>query len=209
MSELMKPAEYAKRFGISRQAVYAKIKKGTLLSKDVDGQIYIVSEEENALENTTSMPKERTASKSIKELTFDPKEHYEALFEAKNETIETLKKRIEDLKESNLQLTETLQGEIALLKEAFYEVKQLYIIKNTNTHSQKILDVTPQQDITKLDENWVGFKKFCKHINAPAKLHKEIKRELRLAYKSGDKRVKIVDGKLKINISSENGVIFS
>jgi predicted DNA-binding protein YlxM (UPF0122 family) len=33
MSRLIKPSEYAKQSGISRQAVYAKIKKGLLKSK--------------------------------------------------------------------------------------------------------------------------------------------------------------------------------
>jgi len=31
MEKLMKPAEYAKELGISRQAVYAKIKRGILV----------------------------------------------------------------------------------------------------------------------------------------------------------------------------------
>lgn len=45
MSRLVKPIEYAKEQGISRQAVYAKIKKGLLPSKTVEGKIYIVLEE--------------------------------------------------------------------------------------------------------------------------------------------------------------------
>ena len=45
MSKLIKPIEYAVEQGISRQAVYAKIKKGTLNSKTVDGKMYIVVDE--------------------------------------------------------------------------------------------------------------------------------------------------------------------
>ncbi|MBD3797858.1 MAG: DUF3972 domain-containing protein, partial [Campylobacterales bacterium] len=42
MSKLVKPAQYAKEAGISRQAVYAKIKRGTLKSKEVDDQLFVV-----------------------------------------------------------------------------------------------------------------------------------------------------------------------
>jgi predicted DNA-binding protein YlxM (UPF0122 family) len=46
METLMKPAEYAKELGISRQAVYAKIKKGILTAKEVEGKLYIVVDTE-------------------------------------------------------------------------------------------------------------------------------------------------------------------
>ena len=51
MEKLMKPAEYAKELGISRQAVYAKIKRGILTAKNVDGKLYIV------IDNTTKEEK--------------------------------------------------------------------------------------------------------------------------------------------------------
>ena len=38
----MKPVEYAQELGISRQAVYAKIKRGILRAKNVEGKLYIV-----------------------------------------------------------------------------------------------------------------------------------------------------------------------
>ena len=38
MEKLMKPAEYAQKLGISRQAVYAKIKRGILTAKNVEGK---------------------------------------------------------------------------------------------------------------------------------------------------------------------------
>ena len=44
----MKPAEYAKELGISRQAVYAKIKRGILTAKNVDGKLYIVVDNEKS-----------------------------------------------------------------------------------------------------------------------------------------------------------------
>jgi len=42
METLMKPAEYARKLRISRQAVYAKVKKGILASKEVERKLYIV-----------------------------------------------------------------------------------------------------------------------------------------------------------------------
>ena len=59
MEKLMKPAEYAKELGISRQAVYAKIKRGILTAKNVEGKLYIVVDNDSAQE-TTSGEKETT-----------------------------------------------------------------------------------------------------------------------------------------------------
>ena len=50
MEKLMKPAEYAQELGISRQAVYAKIKRGILTAKNVEGKLYIVVDNDSAQE---------------------------------------------------------------------------------------------------------------------------------------------------------------
>ena len=59
MEKLMKPAEYAQELGISRQAVYAKIKRGILTAKNVEGKLYIVVDN-NSTQETNSSEKETT-----------------------------------------------------------------------------------------------------------------------------------------------------
>ena len=115
MENLIKPVDYAKKMGISRQAVYAKIKKGMLPSKNVGGKIYIV------LDERTSKVGETVAENA------EPVgENFRELLEAKEETISVLKETIRDLKETNRMITSTLRSEVELLKEAFGEMKTLY-----------------------------------------------------------------------------------
>ena len=55
---------------------------------------------------------------------------YQRLLAAKDETIAVLKGTVEDLKESNRQMSSTLKGEIDLLKSAFSEMRSLYMHRN-------------------------------------------------------------------------------
>jgi len=126
MSNMIKPAEYANKLGISRQAVYAKIKKGILSSRSVDGKLYIVLDEKaNNNANVDS------ASKSIQKNVDHTK-----LLEAKDETITVLKETVRDLKETNQMITSTLRGEVDLLKEAFGEMKMLYSLQLEHKESK-------------------------------------------------------------------------
>jgi len=87
----MKPAEYAKELGISRQAVYAKIKKGILKSKNVEGKLYILID--NTVKNDVSSIQNTTTNKTKEVQTNSPSKlpNYEVLLQAKDETISVLK----------------------------------------------------------------------------------------------------------------------
>ncbi|WP_457596340.1 DUF3972 domain-containing protein [Hydrogenimonas sp.] len=120
MQQLVKPAEYAKMHGLSRQSVYAKIKRGTLPSRKIDGRYYvIVSETEQPVAEEITAGEETIEQVSLID-------EYREILKAKEETIEVLKASIEDLKEANAQITRTLQQEITLLKQAFHEMKAIY-----------------------------------------------------------------------------------
>ncbi|WP_456458196.1 DUF3972 domain-containing protein [Nitratifractor sp.] len=116
MENLIKPVDYAAKMGISRQAVYAKIKKGLLPSKNVGGKIYVVMEEKEEVQN---VPVGSAGTES-------EDENVGRLLAAKEETIAILKETIRDLKETNQMITSTLRSEVELLKEAFGEMKTLY-----------------------------------------------------------------------------------
>ena len=115
MEKLMKPAEYAKELGISRQAVYAKIKRGGLTAKSVEGKLYIVVDNLNAEEtNVTEATKAKVKATNTVKTTTTPKQtmskDHKALLEAKDETIAVLKGTVKDLKKSNKQISTTLRG---------------------------------------------------------------------------------------------------
>lgn len=214
MEKLMKPAEYAQEIGISRQAVYAKIKRGILAAKNVEGKLYIVVD---------TLPKEE-ASKAAKESITETKaapvvkiptslsktevKDYKALLQAKDETISVLKGTVKDLKKSNKQISTTLRGEIDLLKDAFYEMRTLYMHQLEHKKVQEspidVLseekNVEEEESVEVEEERWIGLKKFFKHQHiATAKEEEKIAKRLRKAYKSGDERFRKVEGKLKLN----------
>lgn len=116
MQQLLKPADYAQKHGLSRQSVYAKIKRGTLASRQIDGRYYVI------VDDNEEPPKEESQDNSLESLESETNE----IIKAKNETIKVLQQSIEDLKEMNRHMMKTLQDEVALLKQAFNEMKMLY-----------------------------------------------------------------------------------
>jgi len=205
MEKLMKPAEYAQELGISRQAVYAKIKRGILQAKNVEGKLYIVvdkTSQDTKPAATTVPPKvkkpHKVASSEVKD--------YKALLEAKDETISVLKGTVKDLKKSNKQISTTLKGEIDLLKEAFHEMRSLYVLQleQKKPQEQEVIEVEEEQEGK--EENlaktgkWIGLKKFFKQHNVlKEKQQEKVIKRLSKAFKKDDDRLMNVEGKLKLD----------
>ena len=203
MEKLMKPAEYAQELGISRQAVYAKIKRGILRAKNVEGKLYIVidkNEKEEVLKPVTpTTAKAKTVNTSPKSGIKD----YKALLEAKDETISVLKGTVKDLKKSNKQISSTLKGEIDLLKEAFHEMRSLYVlqIEQKKSEPEEAIEVHAEEEHVEVEiERWIGLKKFFKqHHISKEKQQEKIMKRLKKSYKKGDERLMKVEDKLKLN----------
>jgi len=195
----MKPAEYAKELGISRQAVYAKIKRGILISKNVEGKLYIVVDNMEKKESTPSV-KPKTTQTNVEE-TSSVKKDYKALLRAKDETIAVLKETVVDLKESNKQISTTLRGEIDLLKDAFYEMRTLYVhqLEHKNKMEEDAIEIH-SDEVVEVEVKWIGVKKFFKRVDiTKEKAQEKALKRLNKAYKKGDERLMKVDGKLKLN----------
>jgi hypothetical protein len=202
MERLIKPSDYAKELGISRQAVYAKIKKGILSSKEVDGKLYIIAGEEI---NQKEILKENH-SLSLEAHSLNT--NYEELLKAKDETIGVLKNTISDLKESNKEISTTLRGEIDLLKEAFYEMRTLYA-KQLEHHSlddagdieaieiEHLADEVPTKDVS---HKWVSIKKFCKYYDIKSKKIDKYHKIFKKLYQKDDTRVIFSKDKYKVDI---------
>ncbi len=208
MEKLMKPAEYAKELGISRQAVYAKIKRGILTAKSVEGKLYIVVDNTTATETSKpaqeAKPKPATPKPVFTVAQNDQKE-YKALLQAKDETISVLKGTVKDLKKSNKQISTTLKGEIDLLKEAFYEMRTLYVHQLEHQRSREAIEViTEEESVEVVEEQWVGLKKFFKKFKiTKEKQQEKVTNRLKNAYKEGDERLMKLEGKLKLNINKK------
>ena len=199
MEKLMKPSEYAKELGISRQAVYAKIKRGILTSKNVEGKLYIVVD--SKAEEQTAKRAEGTEAKVEKVATVSSRvtKDYKALLDAKDETIYVLKGTVKDLKKSNKQISTTLRGEIDLLKEAFYEMRTLYSHQLEHKKASETIDVMASNDMDMQDAEWMSAKKFFKRYGIDDEQEQEsLVDRMTKALKTGDNRFKIKKDKIKL-----------
>ena len=195
MSKLVKPIDYASSQGISRQAVYAKIKKGTLNSKTVDGKMYIIVDEvENEEEN----------SKVSQEIITPPHLiNVKELLSSKDQTISVLQESISDLKHTNTEINTTLRGEIELLKQVFSEMRNLYVkqVDYMVVDKQKELEkqsasieAISLKERSNEDDCWITLEAFferCKIVKEKRKI-KVVKR-LRKAFMKNDERIKMED----------------
>lgn len=213
MEKLMKPAEYAQELGISRQAVYAKIKRGILTAKSVEGKLYIVIDKD-PVQETSSSEKETTikvkpvlSPQSSTPVSKVDNRDYKALLKAKDETISVLKGTVKDLKKSNKQITTTLKGEIDLIKEAFHEMRTLYVhqLEHKKTQEEEAIEVISEDESVEVEEDrWIGIKKFfIQHKIKKEKEQAKITKRLKKAYRSGDERIMKVENKLRFNANKK------
>jgi len=208
MEKLIKPVEYAHQLGISRQAVYAKIKRGILQSKSVDGKLYIVMDEKSQVsqkpqaDDEISIQKRNdTTSPSAKKASLDV--DYEMLLQAKDETIGVLKGTVKDLKKSNKQMSTTLRGEIDLLKEAFHEMRTMYVTQIDQIRQPELTVIHKPIDVATIEpdeKRWISLKKFFKkHKIVKIKKQKNMIKKIKKAYKKGDARILAEEGEIKLN----------
>ncbi|WP_292654572.1 DUF3972 domain-containing protein [Nitratifractor sp.] len=179
MENLIKPVDYANKMGISRQAVYAKIKKGILPSRNVGGKIYIVMQDE-----TPHNVEERKEEAS----------EIQPLLAAKDETISVLKETIRDLKETNQMITSTLRSEVELLKEAFTEMKTLYAARIEQIHNEEetlaLEEVIEEHAETTEEDSWISLEEFLAEQGIDKKkLRERFTKKAKKLYKKGDSAV--------------------
>ncbi|HID93490.1 MAG TPA: DUF3972 domain-containing protein [bacterium (Candidatus Stahlbacteria)] len=182
MEKLIKPADYAREFGISRQAVYAKIKRGILNAKNIEGKLYIIMDGTETLQQSPAqkaVPKPAVEGK-IPKVNTAPKaemKDYRALLKAKDETISVLKGTVKDLKKSNKQISTTLRGEIDLLKDAFHEMRTLYRHQLEYKRSKETIEIVTQEDVVMQEEVLVNEEAVLnEEIIAPVKIVRKKKR---------------------------------
>jgi len=201
MSKLIKPIEYATSQGISRQAVYAKIKKGTLDSKTVDGKMYIVVDEVETKEE-----KKKELEEEIPAHLVNVKE----LLTSKDQTISVLKESISDLKHTNTEINTTLRGEIELLKQVFTEMRNLYVkqVDYMVVDKQKELAQEPTSPIEAIslkgqdnnEECWITLDEFFERCDITKEKRKaKVLKRLRKAFMKNDERIKMEEDMIYVS----------
>ncbi len=201
MGNLIKPADYAAKMGISRQAVYAKIKKGILTSRNIGGKIFIVLDNKAAKSDNTTAASSTSGSRAKQNRSVHGGENQEKLLAAKDETISILRETITDLKDTNKMITSTLRGEVDLLKEAFSEMKTLYSLqlehKKQTQEDTHAIEVDSVDNVAEEQEEWMELSDFyALHNITKAKKQKRIKKQLKKRLKKGDPRVDRFNGEM-------------
>jgi len=214
MQQLIKPSEYAQMHGLSRQSVYAKIKRGTLPARKIDGRYYVIFATD--IESETDEPEEKTDNDKEKIEHVSLIDEYREIIKAKDETIEVLKNSIEDLKEANKQITKTLQEEIALLKQAFHEMRAIYLTNYQITHqteTETTIDIETEEESTEksikkdnseiktetkndhdTEDCWIPLGDLIQRQQYNYNKAKQVVKRFKKAYKRGDKRIKKQNG---------------
>ncbi len=207
MSKLVKPIEYAKAQGISRQAVYAKIKKGVLTSKTIDGKIYIVLDKELEVLPLSQVSDEQNREILNNAHLIDVKE----LLSSKEETISVLKESISDLKQTNTEINTTLRGEIELLKQVFTEMRQLYVKQVDYMSTEKRLELEnrySREEMTAVEEVlneqeescWITIDEFFERSKIKKdKKKRKIEKRFKKAYANADTRIRKEDNILYVS----------
>jgi len=214
MQQLIKPSEYAQMHGLSRQSVYAKIKRGTLPARKIDGRYYVIVA--TNIESEIDESKEKTVNEEEKIEHVSLIDEYREIIKAKDETIAVLKSSIEDLKEANKQITKTLQEEIALLKQAFHEMRAIYLTNYQITHqteTETTIDIETEEESTEksikkdnseiktetkndhdTEECWIPLGDLIQRQQYNYNKAKQVVKRFKKAYKRGDKRIKKQNG---------------
>ncbi len=209
MGNLIKPVDYANQMGISRQAVYAKIKKGILTSKNIGGKIFIVTKDTT----TPATPSPKIVKNEQSDVSHSSSiQDQEKLLEAKDETISILKETIVDLKDTNKMITSTLRSEVELLKDAFGEMKMLYGLqlehKKQNETNLEVEDESTVIDSVEMEdedsEEWIELGDFfAQYSIKKQKKQKKIKKYLKKCLKKGDTRIDSFNGEMVFLANAE------
>jgi len=200
MSKLVKPIEYAASQGISRQAVYAKIKKGSLESKTVDGKMYIVVDEVESKEEKKDERKDENLGHLV---------NVKELLSSKDQTISVLKESISDLKHTNTEINTTLRGEIELLKQVFTEMRNLYvkqvdymvIDKKKELENQSApIEAISLKESAKEEDCWITLDEFFERCNISKEKRKiKVVKRLRKAFMKKDERIKMENDEIYLS----------
>ncbi|CZE46151.1 hypothetical protein [Campylobacter geochelonis] len=194
-------ADAASKLGISKEAVYNRIRRNTIQSVEEDGIRYVILEDEK--DNTTFKPQpKQTALSSLKD-------------NNKGEFVKYLINEIEYLKLKNKSLQEDkeklFREKEDILISSKNEIKAMYqerdeklqyfltllekpLLARTDQIEAKAIDVSSVSS----DENFVSLKEFLDSLYVKKKKRKIIKKTLvKNAYENPD--IKIIGGMLFVN----------
>jgi len=209
----MNVAEAAEFFGVSKEAIHNRIRRGSLNSEIVDGQKYVIIDESSS---TSTKTVKRTSPKKLTKTNTDSK-YYEFLEEQnsklqkKVETLESETRSLRDQKEQ--MLIDERQKIESIYKEKDEQLKSIInmISSNLILESKAVIteDESLEAEIETLEvhtepvvqEQWTSLNKFLKEQNYKKSKREKIYKKFCKKAKKGDKTILIKNDNCYIDLN--------
>lgn len=201
-------AEAAEFYGVSKEAIHNRIRRGSLNSELSDGQKYVVIDEDatpptKGTKKTTT----KTTSRARNATQIDSK-YYKHLedqnhkLQEKVEVLESETRTLRDQKEQML-IDERIKIE-NIYKEKDEQLKSIINMISSNLMIESkvnIEDELVEAEIEEVEENWTSLNKFLKSLNyKKLKRQRTIKKFYKRA-KKGDESIMLKDDKCYIDLN--------
>ena len=206
----MNVAEAAEFFGVSKEAIHNRIRRGSLVSEVVDGQKYVIID---AKSKTTANNKKTTSTRSniakVDSKYYGYLEEQNIKLQDKVEKLEGETRSLRDQKEQML-IDERIKIE-NIYKEKDEQLKNIINMISSNLMLESrpnIDDDSVEAEIETLEvhseavlkENWTPLKKFLKSLDYKKTKRKKIERSFYKRAKKGDESVLLKDKKCYIDL---------
>ncbi|MCW8838088.1 MAG: DNA-binding protein, partial [Thiovulaceae bacterium] len=199
----MSVAEAAEFFGVSKEAIHNRIRRGSLASDIVDGQKYVVID--STAQATTKSVKKTASSKSSNTHS-DPKYHkfleeQNSQLQNKVEKLETETRTLRDQKEQML-IEERIKIE-NIYKEKDEQLKNIInmISSNLMLESKPTIETDDSFEAEiesfevhseiEIEETWISLNKFLKSRDVKKSKRKKIIKDFIKRAKKGDETIKL------------------
>ncbi|QFR50342.1 DNA-binding protein [Sulfurimonas lithotrophica] len=199
----MSIAEAAEFFGVSKEAIHNRIRRGSLVSEVEDGQKYVMVDSDS---QATTKPSKKTTTNRSNNTHTDSK--YYKLLEEQNsqlqnkvEKLETETRTLRDQKEQML-IEERIKIE-NIYKEKDEQLKNIInmISSNLMLETKPTIETAESVEAEIEAEEWISLNKFLKSRDVKKSKRKKIIKDFVKKAEKGDESILLKDKKCYIDIN--------
>ena len=208
----MNIAEAAEFFGVSKEAIHNRIRRGSLNSEMIDNQKYVIVD---AKVSSTSKTTRKTTSSKVSSTQIDSR--YYKLLEEQNlklqnklEKLENETRTLRDQKEQMLidereKIENIYKEKDEQLKNIINMISSNLMIESSQKNEEELveaeIEATEVHEEPTVEENWVSLNKFLKSQNYKKDKRKDIIKKFVKRAKKGDKAIKVKKDKCYIDVN--------
>ena len=204
----MSVADAAEFFGVSKEAIHNRIRRGSLKSEIIDSVKYVIIDGKQTNSKTSKRTNANKTNRShIDSKYFEFLEEQNEKLQAKVEKLENETRSLRDQKEQLLiDEREKIEN---IYKEKDEQLKNIINMISSNlmldskpkTHEHKSLDaeIETVEIHSEPEENWTSLNKFLKSHDYKKADRKKIVKDFTKKAKKGDKTIHLDDGKCYID----------